>query len=681
MKKHVKKKGGPRAKSKAKAGGNKTSGNAKAKASGKKASSKVGANAKAVTKATSSAVAKSSAETKVVASANSSAISNAEVNPIISEETKIGTNAEVELATSAEVKAATSTETEPKSSSLQKETKGTDRAESKATSSSLKKYIQRFVGVLAGLLIFLLLCGKLNYMYVTYDAWFDILFDSYYKQENIDNLFVGSSHVYCDVDPRLLDDINGKNNFNMASAGQRWDSNYYLLKDAIENHDIENVYLECYYLCGTEYPKFTDSAAAGGAAAGVIADAGDTNAKATANANAQETLVLGADGSTYTNRAFEVMDYIEDEDNFTRPWQITYEMKPSLNKYALLLHSANKDYMMETLFPFVRYRTNVFDWDVVKTNIETKNSDAYKNHTYSAKQWDADGTPYTVEYLEKGFFRTEGKLLDQEKKFLATRDLSQYGIGDVSEKYIRKCIELCKDNDIPVKLFVSPIYDLKLISTIDYDAYVSELQQIADDCNIELYDFNLIKDDYLDIKNGDYFYDMGHLNETGASIFTPVLWDVMTSSVKDNADKFYGSYAEKLENESAEIYGVYYTDVEVSAAATAEATSNADTDANSITDDSTIAIVRRYTIASNREGMQYKVIRTIDPPADSDGTEVANASISANGTNRGVPLLPTKETIQNYNDNTTFDLPIDQHGELQISGIFNGKILELKVRY
>lgn len=484
----------------------------------------------------------------------------------------------------------------------------------------IKKHLRNIVGVVAGLVIFLALCNKLNYMYVSYDSWFGILFDSYYAQENIDNIFVGSSHVYCDVNPFLLDDINGQNNFNMASAGQRWDSNYYLLKDAIENHDIENVYLECYYLCSTEYPKYTGTVAGGGetAAAGVIAS------------------TAGAESD------YKVVDYIQDEDNFTRPWQITYEMKPSFNKYAMLLHSANKDYMMETLFPFVRYRTNVFDWDVVETNIEEKDSEDYKNRTFSSKQWDADGTPYDIEYMKKGYFRTDGRVLDSEKTFLATRDLSQYGIGDVSEKYIRKCIELCKDHDIPVKLFVSPIYDLKLISTVDYDAYVKDLKLIAEDCDVEVYDFNLIKDEYLDIKEGQYFYDMGHLNEAGASIFTPVLWDVMTTSPTGNEDKFYNSYTEKLSNEAIEIYGAHYVDVDAS--------------------------TRRYTIASSRPEMKYKVIKTIESIDNADGSVTYVDS-------------PTAEVLQNYNINNTFDLPINQHGQLQIYGSYAGEIVELKIRY
>ena len=76
--------------------------------------------------------------------------------------------------------------------------------------------------------------------------------------------------------------------------------------------------------------------------------------------------------------------------------------------------------------------------------------------------------------------------------------------------------------------------------------------------------------------------------------------------------------------------------------------------------------------------MQYRVVRTIDPPAEADGS---STSTSADGASSGIPLLPTKETIRNYSDNPTFDLPINQHGELQIYGNYKGNVLELKIRY
>ena len=106
----------------------------------------------------------------------------------------------------------------------------------------------------------------------------------------------------------------------------------------------------------------------------------------------------------------------------------------------------------------------------------------------------------TIDYQKKGFYYSEGgRLLDKEKFFAVDRDLIKYGIGEKSEGYFRKTIEYCQKNGIEVTLFVSPIYDLQLMSTGNYDNYVNELNSLAKEYDIDLYDFNLIKKDYLDM--------------------------------------------------------------------------------------------------------------------------------------------------------------------------------------
>ena len=43
----------------------------------------------------------------------------------------------------------------------------------------------------------------------------------------------------------------------------------------------------------------------------------------------------------------------------------------------------------------------------------------------------------------------------------------------------------------------------------------------------------MIKDEYLDIKHGEYFNDKDHLNEEGSKMFTAALWDVVNDRDKD----------------------------------------------------------------------------------------------------------------------------------------------------
>ena len=298
--------------------------------------------------------------------------------------------------------------------------------------------------------------------------------------------------------------------------------------------------------------------------------------------------------------------------------------------------------MFETYFPFVRYRANVFNWDKIKENIESKNSDDFVNYYYHQDVVDADGTAGFIDYKEKGFQYSEScRLLNQEKILCDKRDLDRFSIGDISEKYIRKTIELCQRENINVKLFISPTYDLELISTENYDSYLSALKDIAREYNVELYDFNLIKNEWLDIKDGEFFMDVGHLNGEGAEIYTPVLWSVLSNQWRDNEGKFFSSYKEKLANEDFEIYGLYYKDIIPS---------------DRVNDDgSAIYTVRRYTVAASRDNVEYRITRTIY--CGDGGAEEAT------------------EIIQDYDVNNAFELPLDQQGMITVEGRYGGQTL------
>lgn len=134
----------------------------------------------------------------------------------------------------------------------------------------------------------------LNYIYVndcSYESssWERAVMKDFYSQkENIDFLYLGSSHVFMNVIPVKLDEINGRNNFNLATSAQPMMASYYLLKEALKYHSPEHVYLEMYYMIPCVY--------------------GDLD-------NAQ---VL------------------------TRHWDVLYQMPLSLNKLDYKFHLANK---------------------------------------------------------------------------------------------------------------------------------------------------------------------------------------------------------------------------------------------------------------------------------------------------------------------------------------------------
>lgn len=110
------------------------------------------------------------------------------------------------------------------------------------------KWFRRIARIMARVLIFCVVLSGLNYIYVDVPPWERILWHNFYQSEGkIDNLYLGSSHVYYDIDPFLMDELNGQYNFNLSTSGQVMNGTYYLLREADKHNDLSHVYIELYY--------------------------------------------------------------------------------------------------------------------------------------------------------------------------------------------------------------------------------------------------------------------------------------------------------------------------------------------------------------------------------------------------------------------------------------------------
>lgn len=447
-----------------------------------------------------------------------------------------------------------------------------------------RKYLSRIFALLGGLLIFCVMTKILNYIFVAADIciWERILWHNFYEDDGkIDNLYLGSSHVFCDLNSELLDDINGQYNFNLASGGQTLNDSYYLLKEADKNNNLSHVYLELYYECSTS--------------------------------NSNRDVISG---------------------NYKVHWENTDYMKNSLNKCRYVLSFVRIEKVVDTLFAYSRYRTKLDDWDYIRKTVEFKETDAsYLNFEYYIESDDG-----IIEYRKQGYHWNTIEFLDGQRLFHQNRILKRNPIGEKSEKYLRMIISYCKKRDISLTLFISPVDELQLISTEHYDNYINQVRKIAKEYDVDFYDFNLAKEEYLDIQHGEYFMDAGHMNYKGADMFTTFFSEVVSKTPSENEKYFYVSYEEKLQNTAPAIYGLYYRDFDG---------------------------LRTYHIASNREnGMEYRI--TLMPvPEDSGG---------------GTAQL----IVQEYSKNKEFSLPVSEHGSCSIEARMSGeeKIIQtLTVNY
>lgn len=367
-------------------------------------------------------------------------------------------------------------------------------------------------GVIAGIFIFGEIVKGLNYLYVPEKEdsviWGRILWHNFYEdQGKIDNLFLGSSHVYCDIDSQLLDECNQQYNFNLSSSAQLMNGTYYLLREADRNNELSHVYIELYY-------RF--------------------NVKA---ANESKEPIITEYGRNWCNA-----DY----------------MRFSLNRLFYRLTMTDVEKYPETWLKFIRYRDSLSDWSEIADTLNWKKSNDYLNYRYHALG--GENHERETEYREKGYYYTTAILKQTERSFEQDVILQEDSLAESSEKYLRKTITYCQKKNIPITLFVSPIYELQLISTENYDNYINQVRGIAEEYQIDFYDFNLAKAEYLPIQNPEYFMDIGHLNKTGADMFTKFFYQVISGDADDNKMYFYNSYAEKQQNQKPEVFGIYYRD-------------------------------------------------------------------------------------------------------------------------
>ncbi|MBD5520921.1 MAG: hypothetical protein HDR03_06795 [Lachnospiraceae bacterium] len=402
-------------------------------------------------------------------------------------------------------------------------------------------------------------------MYVSENEWARFIWHCFYENNGkIDNVIIGSSHVFCDINPTQLDEINGQYNFNLSASALRMNGAYYLMKEADRNNSLSHVYLELYY------PMIT---------------------KDVFNSNVDPINI-----------------------DYHWNWNNTDNMRFSLNKIEYMLDIAGPDKYVNICFPFSRYLAKLDMWDSVRQRIKKKQDSDYI--AYKHYENHEDGS--YIEYVKQGYSYNTKKFGNKVRLKEQTCILEENPMGEVSEKYLRKIIEYCQKKDIPIILFVSPIDELQLMSVVNYDNFLVQINNIADEYDVEFYDFNLAKEEYLSIQKGEYFRDEGHLNDSGATIFTAFFGEVMSRCAAENEKCFYNSYEEKLQDKSPAVYGLYYREYKSEESAQGEK-------------------YRKIWIASNRnEGMEYKVVMAPD---------------------EGEQYL-----VQDFTENKEFTIDADEHG-------------------
>lgn len=374
--------------------------------------------------------------------------------------------------------------------------------------SSSKKYIKKGFAVLSPFLFLLLLFGAnrlLRYLiYDDSDSYTRLAFhEMRTQQENIDVLFLGSSHCFRSVDVGVTDELFAANTFNAGSALQSWDGSYAILKEAAKKNDLKKVYVEMYY----------DIA-----------------------------------GEVYWER-----------EGLTSVYIISDYLSPSFNKARYLMEGSAPDYWIEGFFSPRRYWQKLFSRGHIAEVVATKRTEGYKNYEY----W---GDPETDSqyYTQKGYIANRESIENYDFSFEGDWEPIPDAVFSADDKKsVKRIIDYCEKHDIELAFFSVPMPYYNMVATGNYESYIEQVNNLLEESGVPYYDFNLCREEYFSYDCG-LFMDEDHLNSAGAESFSQLFAELMLGWI-EKEDLFYDSYEEKMQSIADRVYGVTYSVTETEA--------------------------------------------------------------------------------------------------------------------
>ena len=353
------------------------------------------------------------------------------------------------------------------------------------------KKIKTFFSCIIFLVLMLLVNEFFHYLLIDDTKSYTriMMHEMYESEENIDVLFLGSSHCYRSLNPEITDEVFGAHTFNGGSSLQGLDTTYSLLVEADKKHNLKEVYVELY---------------------------------------------CGITAETFSNRG-----------DLTATYLISDYMKPSLNRFQLLINASSPKHYFNSFILGRREWEKLFDSSYIKELFEKKQTNAYKNYEYIVDITDA--------YMGRGYVGSK-MVWGEDSNYYSSINFSFYEnyISDDCTEYIKKIINYCKKNNIKLTFFSAPIHNFELACYGNYDYYIEQVNYLLSDYDVSYYDFNLCKPEVLNI-DGSKLMDSHHLNIDGAQEFSKIFGEFFTGKLDESI--FYPSFNAKMDDMDIPLLG------------------------------------------------------------------------------------------------------------------------------
>lgn len=366
------------------------------------------------------------------------------------------------------------------------------------------RYIERIAGCFAFILCMLLVNEGIRFLVIDdIDSYTRIAMYEMYEQENIDVLFLGSSHAYRSIDTAVMDEKWGVNTFNAGTSSQQPILSYYLLKEAGRKNKLSKVYMEVYYDLMWDNPDYQSPTA-----------------------------------------AYIVSDY----------------MAPSLNRFQLLWDTGGKDYLVHGLVLGRRSWEKLFEPAYLKENLLKKCGEEYRSYAYvkaDNEEYAGKGFVYSRESVEPSTFSATE----------AFTPIREEALSEKNRKHLDKIIAYCNQEGIELIFYSAPVPDFRLAGCGNYDDYVGQIKHFLEGKNVPYYDFNLCRSGFLKLDdscfkdnnhlNGEgaekfsaFFADFFAENADREDIF----WKSYAEKMEYEDQTVFGVICEQSKNEDGTIH-------------------------------------------------------------------------------------------------------------------------------
>ena len=319
----------------------------------------------------------------------------------------------------------------------------------------------------------------------------------YSSEENIDLLMLGSSHIYWQYDPEIIDEYLGVHSFNAGTSAQQFDTGYALLVEAGKRNDIKTVIFE---ICSSRK--------------GVI---------------------------------------LSDRQDLSQIYIVSDYMHMGLNKIRYLLNASGPERYVNSFFPLLRNKQNYLDRGYITNVIRRKLSKEYRSYSFPDEPAES-GT----RYIGRGYLERSTCIPDEDwKTEEVTPPVKDDMFSEDEKKSLMDTVNYCREHGIKLILVSTPLTDFNLAQFGNYDTGREQIVRFAEENDLEFYDFNLCRPEYFTCES-DKFFDRSHMNRKGAVEYSRLLGRFFSGEISED-ELFYDSYADKLKDMGNRVFGLKYT--------------------------------------------------------------------------------------------------------------------------